>query len=156
MIAHIEFVPNDLADRGRSPDAGVQTVSDGAAIPNVRELLALAFRQAGGPSAAVAFPQAFLAIAVPVLDPERHGAAMHFELVGNVAGSVSVQTHEHALHAQEQAWGFFPRGFPANLQKLGNRLAISSGKYRAHICRVSIAHSALMSNYLCADILTSL
>jgi len=72
---------------------------------------------------------------------------MRFELVGNIAGGVPVQTHENSLHPQEQARGFFPLGLPPNLQKLGDRLAISFGKYRAHICLGTIAHSALMSIY---------
>lgn len=152
MIRQRELVLDDLADQWRSPDAGFEAVIDQGAVQNIAELLALLLRQAAGPATAMAFPQPLLAIAIPVLDPKRHCAVMHFELVGDVAGGVSVQTHENALHPQEQARGFFPLGLSVNLQKIRDGLTISFGKYRAHICPAGIPACRAMSNYLCADI----
>lgn len=134
MIGLIEFVLNDLTDQWRGPDAGFQTISHRTAVQNITELLALSLTEAGRPAAALALPKPFLAAGVPVLDPERHRAAMNLELVGNVAGRVPIQAHENSLHAKHQARKFFPPGFPANLQKFFNCLAISFGKYRGHIC----------------------
>ena len=41
MVADGEFVGDDLGDQGRSPYAGVQTISHGAAIQNIPQLLPL-------------------------------------------------------------------------------------------------------------------
>jgi hypothetical protein len=152
MIALREFLRNDLANQGRGPDAGVQAVSDRAAIQNVTELLALSLGEASGSAAAVTFPEPFLGISVPVVNPQRYRAAMHAQVSGDLTGPVTVQAQEDALDAQEQVRGFFPLRFAANLEQLGDRPAIPFGKYRAHICPRSILDPASMSNYLCAAI----
>jgi len=133
MIDLRELLRDDLGDQRGSPDAGAETCRNGAVVYDFGQDRTLPGAQAGRAAATVAFRQTFHPVLVPVLDPERHRAAMHAQGVGDDASGLSFQAHEDALNPQHHLGHPVLDGLGEQFFELLVDLEITPGKYRFHI-----------------------
>jgi hypothetical protein len=85
----------------------------------------------------VPFQQAFFAIPVSLIDPQRNGAAMHLEMGCDLPAGVPIQAHQYSLDAQHYPGLFIPLGSSPELQKLGDRCLFSLRKGLAYIAIIT-------------------
>jgi hypothetical protein len=78
------------------------------------------------------FQQAFLAVPVPLINPQRNGAAVDLEVVGDFARGVPIQAHQNSLDAQNHPRLFVPLSLLAELQQLGDGGLLALCKDWAH------------------------
>src|SRR6266851_4838250 len=95
--------------------------------------------------------QAFLAVPVPLIDPQRNRTAMHLQMVGYLSGRVSCHTHQNPLGCAGPPAALYPSVLgvevPAVSKWLSSYLAQMLDAYRP-----SLLIFQMMSNYLCAPI----
>lgn len=132
MIADVKFLLNDLGDQGRSPDSGAQPVSDGAAVQDIGQLFPLVGAQLGGPSAALAFQESFLAMAVPGPDPGMNPRAIHLEVVGDLACGMALDAEHDGLRAQGDSGCFVGLGLLAQGLEPWESAGIAAGEDGLH------------------------
>lgn len=117
MVAHGEFLGDDLGDQRRSPHPGVQTMSHRAAVQNIPQLFPLAGTQLGGASRAMALQQTFIAIVIPRSDPSVNAGAVHEQALGNLPRGLLLDAEHDGLKSQRHAGCFVGLGFLAKRLK---------------------------------------
>src|SRR6266480_399718 len=53
-----------------------------------------------GPPTPMPLPQSFLAMLIPVIDPQRNGTAMHLQVISYFSRGLPIQAHQNPLDAQ--------------------------------------------------------
>ena len=126
VIADLKFLRDDLGDQGRSPHPGVQAVSDGAAVQDVRQVFPRAGVQRGGPPAALPFQQTFIALRIPSADPGVNPGAVDLQSLGDLAGGLPLNAEHDGLEPQGDAGRWVGVGFLAQRLEPWERARIAA------------------------------
>src|ERR1035438_1726013 len=137
VILPPKFLFDDMTHQRTGPDPSFQPVSHRTAIQNVAQPLAIIPAEVRRPPAAVPFQQAFFAVPIPLIDPQRNGAAMHLEMVGDLTRGVPIQAHQDPLDAQHHPRLFIPLGLFSEFQQLGDGCLFALRKVWAHIAIIT-------------------
>src|ERR1035438_1107382 len=137
VILPPKFLFDDMTHQRTGPDPSFQPVSHRTAIQNVAQPLAIFPAEVRRPPAAVPFQQAFFAVPIPLIDPQRNGAAMHLEMVGDLTRGVPIQAHQDPLDAQHHPRLFIPLGLFSEFQQLGDGCLFALRKVWAHIAIIT-------------------
>src|SRR5437762_2254519 len=102
-----------------------------------------------GPPTPMPLPQSFLAMLIPVIDPQRNGTAMHLQVISYFSRGLPIQAHQNPLDAQHYSRFLILLCLASNFQQLGDGGLISVRECWAHIahhcsffgvCRIIYAH----------------
>src|ERR1700751_1753370 len=102
-----------------------------------------------GPPAPMPLPQSFLAMLIPVIDPQRNGTAMHLQVISYFSRGLPIQAHQNPLDAQHYSRFLILLCLASKFQQLGDGGLISVRECWAHIahhcsffgvCRIIYAH----------------
>src|SRR6266699_1235418 len=102
-----------------------------------------------GPPTPMPLPQSFLAMLIPVIDPQRNGTAMHLQVISYFSRGLPIQAHQNPLDAQHYSRFLILVCLASNFQQLGDGGLISVRECWAHIahhcsffgvCRIIYAH----------------
>src|SRR5437764_5407751 len=102
-----------------------------------------------GPPTSMPLPQSFLAMLIPVIDPQRNGTAMHLQVISYFSRGLPIQAHQNPLDAQHYSRFLILLCLASNFQQLGDGGLISVRECWAHIahhcsffgvCRIIYAH----------------
>src|ERR1700733_7464667 len=138
VILQPKFLFDDMTHQRTGPDPSFKPISHRPAIQNVAQPLAILAAEGRRPPAAVPFQQAFFAVPVPLIDPQRNGAAMHLEMVSDLTRGVPIQAHQDPLNAQHHPRLFIALGLLSEFQQFGDGCLFALSKGWAHI--VIITH----------------
>src|SRR5947208_16676761 len=113
-----------------------------------------------GPPTPMPLPQSFLAMLIPVIDPQRNGTAMHLQVISYFSRGLPIQAHQNPLDAQHYSRFLILLCLASNFQQLGDGGLISVRECWAHIahhcsffgvCRIIYAHLYSMQYRLCRE-----
>src|SRR6266699_2030837 len=102
-----------------------------------------------GPPTSMPLPQSFLAMLIPVIDPQRNGTVMHLQVISYFSRGLPIQAHQNPLDAQHYSRFLILLCLASNFQQLGDGGLISVRECWAHIahhcsffgvCRIIYAH----------------
>src|SRR5437762_7615215 len=99
-----------------------------------------------GPPTPMPLPQSFLAMLIPVIDPQRNGTAMHLQVISYFSRGLPIQAHQNPLDAQHYSRFLILLCLASNFQQLGDGGLISVRECWAHIDRKS---TRLNSSHRC-------
>src|SRR5256886_8206474 len=102
----------------------------------VAQLLALGWTQMPGPPTPMPLPQSFLAMLIPVIDPQRNGTAMHLQVISYFSRGLPIQAHQNPLDAQHYSRFLILLCLASNFQQLGDGGLISVRECRSEERRV--------------------
>src|SRR5438876_352318 len=86
-----------------------------------------------GPPTPMPLPQSFLAMLIPVIDPQRNGTAMHLQVISYFSRGLPIQAHQNPLDAQHYSRFLILLCLASNFQQLGDGGLISVRECWAHI-----------------------
>src|SRR5437870_1359681 len=86
-----------------------------------------------GPPTSMPLPQSFLAMLIPVIDPQRNGTVMHLQVISFFSRVFPIKAHHTPLDAQHYSRFLFFLCLASNFQRLGDGALISVRKCWAHI-----------------------
>src|SRR5207237_394923 len=110
-----------------------------------------------GPPTPMPLPQSFLAMLIPVIDPQRNGTAMHLQVISYFSRGLPIQAHQNPLDAQHYSRFLILLCLASNFQQLGDGGLISVRECWAHIahhcsffgvCRIIYAHLYSFGNVI--------
>jgi hypothetical protein len=143
MILDAEFLLQDIGQNGRGPNAGVQAISDRAAVHDVMELLPLGFGEFARATTAIAFLDALQALRIPAANPDVNAAAVDLQQLSNLRWRVARHTEQEGLQPQRDTGSFVALRLLAQCQQLATSAGITFGEdwFHSIACRATKART---------------
>src|SRR3990172_5191329 len=152
MVREREFIFNHSGDHRASPHPGAKSVSHGAGLQNIGQLLALAFGESRRPTAAVPFEDPLQPILLPTLQPQANVRAMHFEDISNLGSCSALHIESHGMKSVGHPVGSIAQGLLAESNQLLDFVGCTTDLQCSHATSYDSVACYTMSCYLCKAI----